>query len=144
MPRLRCPRMGYHLIASTMHLLNVPMSRYFQVALAAILAVTLAQSQTKKPDQSLSTVSKQPDEVLFLRTQQFFRVKKYEQGITTLQVLFNTYPDSPYVARSKRLLAGCPRNRRCAAACKQSEGSPKAGCMDFLPSGKKAPDTNSK
>ena len=94
----------------------------------AIVAFTTAECQSSKTN-PLANLQSPPDRVLFDRAQQFFRAKKYEQAITTLQVLFNTYPDSPYVARSQRLLNSCSHKRRCAAARKQFEACTSPGSI---------------
>lgn len=94
----------------------------------AIVAFTTAECQSSKIN-PLASLQSPPDRVLFERAQQFFHKKKYEQAMITLQVLFNTYPNSPYIVRSQRLLDNCWRNRRCAVAHKEFEACTSPGSV---------------
>jgi outer membrane protein assembly factor BamD len=67
-----------------------------------MLVALLASCHNKKVKNPIAEVdSKQPDKVLFDRSMEAIKERKYDVARITLQTLINTYPDSEYIARAK-------------------------------------------
>ncbi len=96
-----------------------------RVLIALLLAASLLTAvacKNKKATNPLAHInSKQPDKVLFDRSMEAMKQRKYDVARITLQTLINTYPDSEYVARAKLTVGESWYQEGSTAALAQAE-----------------------
>ncbi|HVJ04203.1 MAG TPA: outer membrane protein assembly factor BamD [Candidatus Saccharimonadales bacterium] len=96
-----------------------------RVLIALLLAASLLTAvacKNKKATNPLAHInSKQPDKVLFDRSMEAMKQRKYDVARMTLQTLINTYPDSEFVARAKLTVGESWYQEGTTAALAQAE-----------------------
>ncbi len=96
-----------------------------RVLIALLLATSLLTAvacKNKKATNPLAHInSKQPDKVLFDRSMEAMKQRKYDVARITLQTLINTYPDSEFVARAKLTVGESWYQEGTTAALAQAE-----------------------
>ena len=92
------------------------------VLLGALVLAGVACGKNKAVKNPLAQVdSKQPDKVLFDRSMEFMKSRKYDQARLTLQTLINAYPDSEYLSRAKLAIGDSWYYEGTSAAWTQAE-----------------------
>src|SRR6266542_4460332 len=82
--------------------------RLFVSLVVAAMLVSLAACHHNKVENPIAAIdSKQPDKVLFDRSMEDIKHRKFDRARLTLQTLINTYPDSEFLARAKLGIGDC-------------------------------------
>ncbi len=98
------------------------MRRAFIASLLLAALLLIAGCTNRKVQNPIANIdSKQPDKVLFDRSMDAMKHRKYDIARVTLQTLINTYPDSEYVARAKLSVGDAWYAEGCSSCLAQAE-----------------------